>query len=261
MDPWCLVGIKQFLVALSVYNDQHPRSRLIPSVRLMPYCLNPYLTTTPIPRREHRTIIFGEEEYLLRQLPRWVAKMRDLGYEPADDSTAWAASSHATQRLLSYCLLIHPERQLGLAMDIYEQYHVGGRHCSDLHMLAELGRRHGVFGSTAEAMQWLSGTELDREVQRAYVTAKRLGVSGVPFFVFQDKWAASGAMGVDRFVQVSQTCPVSWSRLGRRPRAGATRAAAGGGAGYILCAAPPVLGPRIPFPLRVLRPMHGEYKR
>lgn len=59
-----------------------------------------------------------------------------------------------------------------------------------------------LFPTGAHARQWLDSDEGDAEVRRAYTSAHRLGVTGVPFFVFQQKYAASGAMGVDEFVKV-----------------------------------------------------------
>jgi predicted DsbA family dithiol-disulfide isomerase len=71
-------------------------------------------------------------------------------------------------------------------------------------MLSTLAVKHGIFVNTQAAQEFLRGKECDAEVKRAYATAHRLGVTGVPFFVFQDRYAASGAMGVDEFVHVRE---------------------------------------------------------
>lgn len=63
--------------------------------------------------------------------------------------------------------------------------------------------KHGVFPDEKAAREWLDGKQCDKEVKKAYGTARDLGVTGVPFFVFQDKYAASGAMGTEEFVRVS----------------------------------------------------------
>ena len=89
-------------------------------------------------------------------------------------------------------------------MDLLMAYHVDRYHPSDRSLLRSLAVMHGIFPTEEKVDAWLDGNELDMEVRRAYLTAHRLGVHGVPFFVFQGKWAASGAMGVDEFVTVSQ---------------------------------------------------------
>lgn len=63
--------------------------------------------------------------------------------------------------------------------------------------------KHGIFPDEKAAREWLDGKQCDKEVKKAYGTARDLGITGVPFFVFQDKYAASGAMGTEEFVRVS----------------------------------------------------------
>lgn len=87
-------------------------------------------------------------------------------------------------------------------MDIFESYHIRGIHPSDKRALANIAVKHGVFSSSEEAKGWLDGEECEEEVREGYAVAKRMGITGVPFFVFEGKYAASGAMGVDDFVQV-----------------------------------------------------------
>ena len=62
--------------------------------------------------------------------------------------------------------------------------------------------RYGLFSNRTDALRWLEGDECDYEVTRAYAVARRMGVTGVPFFVFGTRWGASGAVGVPRFLEV-----------------------------------------------------------
>lgn len=84
---------------------------------------------------------------------------------------------------------------------------------SDRDLLSDLAVHHGVFPDPLSALAFLDGEAFDADVKRAYVTSRRLGVTGVPFFVFQDRYAASGAMGVEEFILVSpdpsQSSPTS----------------------------------------------------
>jgi predicted DsbA family dithiol-disulfide isomerase len=130
------------------------------------------------------------------------------------------SQSHLAHRLTEYAGQLKPESQLAVSMDIFDLYHVNGVHLSDREGLAEIGVKHGLFSDKDGGLAWLAGNACDLEVKKQYQTAQRMGITGVPFFVFQDKYAASGAMGVDEFVEVSR-CSVSevWERgrrLGRR---------------------------------------------
>jgi predicted DsbA family dithiol-disulfide isomerase len=113
------------------------------------------------------------------------------------------SSTHLVHRLQTYTLLSQPDLQLPLAMSLFSLVHEAGVAPSDRPALASVAVQHGVFPSQEEAMRFLDSDECDGEVKRAYTMARRVGVTGVPFFVFQDRYAASGAMGVDEFVKVS----------------------------------------------------------
>lgn len=129
---------------------------------------------------------------------------------PADSSKTDGAmsQSHLAHRLTEYAGQLKPESQLTVSMDIFDLYHVNGVHLSDREGLAEIGVKHGLFSDKDGGLAWLAGNACDLEVKKQYQTAQRMGITGVPFFVFQDKYAASGAMGVDEFVEVSR-CSMS----------------------------------------------------
>jgi predicted DsbA family dithiol-disulfide isomerase len=112
------------------------------------------------------------------------------------------SQSHLAHRLTEYAGQLKPESQLAVSMDIFDLYHVNGVHLSDREGLAEIGVKHGLFSDKDGGLAWLAGNACDLEVKKQYQTAQRMGITGVPFFVFQDKYAASGAMGVDEFVEI-----------------------------------------------------------
>ena len=58
------------------------------------------------------------------------------------------------------------------------------------------------------------------EVEKAYERAKMMGVTGVPFVIVQDKWATSGAVGEEGFLEVS-LCAMRSRRLKRSKLCGA----------------------------------------
>lgn len=88
-------------------------------------------------------------------------------------------------------------------MNLFEAHHLDGQHLSDKDFLTYQAMLFNLFPTGTKAREWLDGDECDAEVRRAYTSAHRLGVTGVPFLVFQQRYAASGAMGVDEFVKVS----------------------------------------------------------
>jgi predicted DsbA family dithiol-disulfide isomerase len=60
----------------------------------------------------------------------------------------------------------------------------------------------GVFASEKEANDFFDSSAFDKEVNAGYRQAKELGVSGVPFFVLDNKYGISGAQPPEAFLQV-----------------------------------------------------------
>jgi predicted DsbA family dithiol-disulfide isomerase len=115
------------------------------------------------------------------------------------------SSSHRAQRLQSYATIHKPDVELPLTMKLFEEYHIQGIAPSDLDMLSRVAVEFELFGNVEAARVWLEGTECDEETKKGYMVARRLGVTGVPFFIMDNKFASSGALPVEDFVEVSPT--------------------------------------------------------
>ena len=95
-----------------------------------------------------------------------------------------------------------PSDYLALVLDLFESYHVNARHPSDRDALADIAVKHHLFETKDQALEWLAGTEYEKEVNEGYERARRMGVSGVPYFVLDDKWPFSGAAPEEELVKV-----------------------------------------------------------
>lgn len=203
--------MKQLELAIDKYRQKDPT--LCIEIHMHPFQLNGLITETPIKRQD-----FGERKF---GKARWdainaslVDKFKSVGIDFQTDS--YMSSSHLAHRLAALCADKKPEEEVSLAMDFYDMHHVQGIHCSDKEALARIAVKHGLFNTEQEAVNWLNSSEYDLQVKKCYQKAQQNGITGVPFFVFQDKYAASGAMGVDEFVQVSLSHSRASQRLERR---------------------------------------------
>jgi len=70
-------------------------------------------------------------------------------------------------------------------------------------VLREIGESIGLDGEKAAAM--LASDEYSIDVRHDMTMAQGLGISGVPFFVFDGKFAVNGAQPVDVFRQALAT--------------------------------------------------------
>lgn len=99
--------------------------------------------------------------------------------------------------------LLHLAKKQHLANELEEQlfkaYLTDGKDVNDLKTLSALGQEIGLDAEAIE--QVLHSDAYAKEVKQDIEQANAIGVQGVPFFVFDNKYAVSGAQHVETFVQ------------------------------------------------------------
>lgn len=83
---------------------------------------------------------------------------------------------------------------------ILHAYFTESKHIGDHETLAQLAAEVGLNHEAVEKM--LASDEMADEVRADERTAKQIGVTGVPFFLIDKKYALTGAQPTDVFVQV-----------------------------------------------------------
>ncbi|WP_341839267.1 DsbA family oxidoreductase [Chitinophaga caseinilytica] len=86
---------------------------------------------------------------------------------------------------------------------LFHAYFTEGKHIGETPVLEAIAREAGL-----DASEVLKGTDFTGEVRQDEAQAQQLGIRGVPFFVFDMKYAISGAQPVEAF---HQTLEKVWS--------------------------------------------------
>ncbi|MDW2886247.1 DsbA family oxidoreductase [Exiguobacterium artemiae] len=84
--------------------------------------------------------------------------------------------------------------------ELFQAYFMNGENLNDDSILTRIATTVGLDPVTVEA--FLASDESSNEVRQEEDMARELGVTGVPFFVFDRKYAISGAQPVEAFSQV-----------------------------------------------------------
>ncbi|KAL1410269.1 hypothetical protein Q8F55_004275 [Vanrija albida] len=205
--PFCYLGVTQLKHAAAKYNKDHAAKPIDLQWKFHAYALNPKLPETPETRLGYMTRNFGDTS---RSSDVLAKKYAESGLKRADPATSYISSSFTAQRLIAYAqrkwasLAPHDAsaKIVKLNEDIMYMIHTDGHHASDRQHLAGIAARDGVFDSEADAKTWLEGTDLSDEVKKGYAAASGQGIRGVPFFIFDDKYAGSGAVGEEGFEQM-----------------------------------------------------------
>ena len=83
---------------------------------------------------------------------------------------------------------------------LFQAYFTEGKNIDDIQTLAQIGTKIGL--NADEIIKSLQGNSYTEEVKADIDEANQLGVQGVPFFVFNRKYAVSGAQESETFTQV-----------------------------------------------------------
>ena len=126
--------------------------------------------------------------------------------------------------------LVHLAAERGLDGVAHERlmkaYFTEGRPIGDRETLADLAAEIGLDRDEVVAM--LNSDDYGNHVRSDEATATMLGITGVPFFVFDRKYGVSGAQPVDVLTQALET---AWSTRHERPEPVTASAGCGGGCG------------------------------
>jgi predicted DsbA family dithiol-disulfide isomerase len=83
---------------------------------------------------------------------------------------------------------------------LFKAYFTEGRNTADHKTLIQLAAEIGLDATEVRTM--LSGDNFSDDVERDIYEAQQVGAQGVPFFVFNNKYALSGAQPSQLFLQV-----------------------------------------------------------
>lgn len=73
--------------------------------------------------------------------------------------------------------------QVRLMDRFYEDYHANGKDMSDNAYLAGVAREFKLFGSEADAVEWLKSDDLEYELGNKLQQAEMNGVRSIPFYI------------------------------------------------------------------------------
>jgi len=185
--PWCFIGRRRLGEALSLYAAREPEIR--PLVSWHPFQLNPDLPAEGIDRRAYLEAKFGGPERAAQIYEQVRAAGKTVGIDFAFERILRQPNRRDAHRLISWA------QSRGDAEDVVEglfrAYFLEGRFVGDREVLAEIAGEAGHPADTARAyLESDAGADTIEAMDRR---VRELGVTGVPFFIFDGRVAVSGA--------------------------------------------------------------------
>lgn len=181
--PWCYIGKRQLERALDL------RPGLNAAVRWWPFLLNPDMPAEGIERGTYLMRKFGSQARISRVFGAISDFADAVGIDFSFDRITRTPNTLHAHRLVRYAEL-H-----GLAAAaveaLFSSHFVSGRDIGEIAELVRIGARLGL-DPTALRLHLASDRDVT-EVYAANARAHRLGINGVPTFVFERSYVISGA--------------------------------------------------------------------
>ena len=192
--PWCFIGRRRLGEAISLYAERDSGFR--PLVSWHPFQLNPDLPQEGIDRRAYLEAKFGGRERAAEIYERVRAAGRTVGIDFAFERIERQPNTRDAHRLVSWAQARgDPE---DLVERLFRAYFLEGRFIGDREVLAAIASEAGFPLDEARAyLESDAGTDTIEAMDRR---VSEIGVTGVPFFIFDGKVGVSGAQEASTLV-------------------------------------------------------------
>ncbi|TPM96738.1 DsbA family protein [Mesorhizobium sp. B2-1-3A] len=187
--PWCFIGQKRLDKAVAAAGDVDVH------IRWRPFQLDPTIPPQGKDRREYMLAKFGSDERI-REIHARIEPLGDAeGISFAFDAIKVAPNTLDAHRLIRWAGAAGEAVQNRLVRRLFQLNFEEGVNIGDHAVLVEAAREAGMDASVVAT---LLPTDADVEAVRTEIaTASRMGISGVPCFLLEGKYAVMGAQDVD----------------------------------------------------------------
>lgn len=190
--PWCYIGKRRLETAIANLSDKYTFD-----VEYFPFELNPQMPESGADQKEYLTQKFGSEskyEQLTGHVSN-VAAQHGLDFNYKAQSVS--PNTRKAHRLIQ--LAKEDGKQLELVEALFKAYFTDGVDLSKDENLILLAERCGL--DREKVTSFLNSKVGEVEVEMAERQWQNAGVTGVPFYVIDNKYGISGAQSPEAFIQ------------------------------------------------------------
>jgi predicted DsbA family dithiol-disulfide isomerase len=211
MCPFCYIGKRRFEEALQTFDHRENVE-----VEWKSFQLNPGMITDP------DTNI---DQYLARVKGWSLEQAKEMNAQVSGMAAEVGLTYNFDRAIVANSFNAHryshlaKQHELGAEAEeqLFKAYFTEGKNIDDAETLIALGMELGL--DTVEVKQTLETSAFADEVKQDVADAAYLGIRGVPFFVFNNKYGISGAQAVPVFEQTLDKAYSEWRNENLAPLA------------------------------------------
>ena len=191
---WCYIGKKRLDDALQRLDLQNS------IVTHLPFQLNPQMPSTGINRLEYVKTKFGSIENAKPMYENMIMQGEQEDLEIKLDKIKVTPNTVKSHLLIDLSREQNKEHEV--VNELFHFYFTKAKDIGDEEVLINLGRKYGI---EEKKIKDCFSSEINiKKINEMDVAAKKMGITGVPFFVFNDKNSLSGAQPVENLIEAIQ---------------------------------------------------------
>ena len=183
--PWCYIGKRRLEAALAQWGQQHPD--VTPVVTWHTFMLNPDMPPEGVDRQAYLDQKFGGRAHEVYD------RVKTAGHE-VGLNFAFERISRQPNTVVAHSLVAASEpgeAQNRLVEALFEAYFMAGRDLTEASELMDVAESAGM--DRAQAQAHLQNAALHSQTIESDQAAREMGITGVPFFIFNRRVGISGA--------------------------------------------------------------------
>lgn len=191
--PWCYVGKRRLERALALLAVQHPD--VDPVVQWHTFQLNPDMPPEGMARADYVSRKFGEDASAIYD--RVAAVGKEVGIAFAFDNI-----SRQPNTVVAHSLIAVSEpglQQDAMVEAFFKAYFIDGLDLTEASVLMDVAESAGMDRAAAE--QHLQNSALHSQTIDSDKAAREMGITSVPFFIFNRQVGLSGAHEAETLLQ------------------------------------------------------------
>ena len=184
--PWCYLGKARLELAIAEVQDE-----VGVDINWRPYRLNPDYPPEGVDQKKELALKLGGEARVASAHEMLTKLGREVGIHFDFDAIRIGPNTLDAHRLIHWAGTEGREVQEKVVTALFKANFEEGRNVGDHEVLLDIAEKAGLERSVIAA---LLASDADRELLVSEIdAAQQMGVSGVPFFIFDQQYAVSGA--------------------------------------------------------------------
>lgn len=194
--PWCYLGKARLEAAIGRLKD------VSVEINWRPYQLDPSIPRGGVDRKQYMEAKFGTGPRLGEVHKQLEGFGREVGIRYEFDAIKVAPNTMDAHRLIRWAAQAGPGIQDKVVDRLFKLYFTEGADIGNHAVLIKAGADSGMDTAIIEALLPTDAEEAG--VIGEIATSKQLGITGVPCFIFNQKYAVSGAQTPDVLIEAMQ---------------------------------------------------------